>query len=266
MLRIVGMFALGGIFGWINIDEHKAVKLVQIGVGAPALAATFVFGHADKSDQLRTGSIDFSSFFMSEAYAQSSSPVQSKPNGAFQQILDGFTGNYGKQIDSTENNRPISNHDLPPRAWVDARGGNIPVAALAVGNETIDKNSLSLYACRANYEGGMHPGKIRKGLLGCDIAFGSREQQVETYQVLVSLSDVSYTWISDTNGKIPSGAVKGGVDIPPGKEDLFICRAKFEDKDGIHPGKIRGNFGGCSVSWGGRSAITKKYDVLVQRD
>lgn len=41
-VRYTALFVLGGIVAWLNSDESKPIKLVQIGIAAPALIASYV--------------------------------------------------------------------------------------------------------------------------------------------------------------------------------------------------------------------------------
>lgn len=67
-------------------------------------------------------------------------------------------------------------------AWVAASNGKIPSGSLVGGNEA---NGEKLYVCRANYKGGVHPGKVRKAFGACNIGWGGKEVAVNPYEVLV---------------------------------------------------------------------------------
>ncbi len=259
-MRYVALFILGGIVGWLNADESKAIKLFQMGIGAPALIAYWVAGSPQKPPEKASAPIAaIASFFISEAHAEESpaqTPVQT--TGRWQQFVDGFTGKY-TQTSQVAMNSPHPTHQISG-TWTDAKNGAIPDGAYQAGIETIKGIKYLLYICRAEVEGGIHPGKIRNSFQGCDVTFGGKERQVATYQVLMA---ANYRWANSINGAIPSGAVLGGMDIPPVKEELFMCRAAVPGQSGLHPGKIRANFGGCSVGWGGDSTIVKQYEVLV---
>lgn len=74
---------------------------------------------------------------------------------------------------------------------------------------------------------------------------------------------VTVQWVKASGGFVPSNAFKGGMEHPPGKQILYICRAPFNG--GTHPGKIRAGFGGCNIGWGGREHVVNNYEVLVKK-
>jgi hypothetical protein len=65
-------------------------------------------------------------------------------------------------------------------------------------------------------------------------------------------------WRPASNGEVPRGAFRaGGEEGNP----LFVCRAAHEG--GLHPGKIRRDFDGCLIPFGGKEIHEKNYEVLV---
>jgi hypothetical protein len=66
--------------------------------------------------------------------------------------------------------------------WVRASGGTIPGGAVQAGNEA---NGAPLYICRAQYNGGLHPGKTRPGFNGCNIPYGGQELTVPVYDIII---------------------------------------------------------------------------------
>jgi hypothetical protein len=73
-LRYAVLFALGGIVATLNYDEKKPIKLVQLGIAAPALIASYVNAQAPAAAPPRNASVpavvrvaDFS--FISSAQA-----------------------------------------------------------------------------------------------------------------------------------------------------------------------------------------------------
>ncbi len=133
--------------------------------------------------------------------------------------------------------------------WVSASNGTVPAGALESGNEA---NGATLYACRAQHNGGMHPGKVRSAFRACNIGWGGKEIAISNYQVYV-------IWQQAQNGQVPAGAVAGGQEA--NGEKLYICRGNYQG--GIHSGKVRGAFGGCNISWGGKEVKINPYQVLV---
>ena len=67
--------------------------------------------------------------------------------------------------------------------WEDGSGGLVPFGAVVCGQ---DEFGEALFVARAILNGGLHPGKVRRGFGGAFIGFGGREVQVHSYQVLIS--------------------------------------------------------------------------------
>lgn len=136
--------------------------------------------------------------------------------------------------------------------WVKATGGNIPDGAVVVGYE---QNGLPLFSARAEYAGGIHPGKVRIEFGAANIPYGGNEVKVNSYEVLVG----SARWVSAENGEIPKGAIVAG------REDdgtpLYAARAEYEC--GLHPGKVRPEFGAANIPYGGKEVKVSRYEVLV---
>jgi Protein of unknown function (DUF3421) len=68
--------------------------------------------------------------------------------------------------------------------WVPGSGGSIPGRAVQGGYD-VPPQSPPLFVCQANYNGGVHPGKIRSDWTSCDISWGGREIFIPAYNVLV---------------------------------------------------------------------------------
>jgi len=67
--------------------------------------------------------------------------------------------------------------------WERGSGGQIPDGAIVCGRED---NGEVLFVARANFKGGLHPGKIRFAFGAAFIGFGGKEIGVNDYEVLVS--------------------------------------------------------------------------------
>jgi hypothetical protein len=113
--------------------------------------------------------------------------------------------------------------------------------------------AATLFVCRVNYNGGIHPGKLYQG--HCNIGWGGKEISLDHYQVLVSRTPLS--WVSSNYGDIPDHAIQGGYqhDGP-----LYICQAEVHG--GMHIGKLYGE--NCNIGWGGREILVPYYNVLVK--
>lgn len=154
--------------------------------------------------------------------------------------------------DNSDNFPTVSNSHRHELRWVNmATGDRLPMNAVVGGSQPVPR--ATLYICRANYRGGVHPGKLYHGR--CNIGWGGEEISLTQYQVLTSR--VSLGWVADSFGGIPTNAIAGGYqhDGP-----LYICQARFHG--GLHPGKVVGE--NCNIGWGGREEIIPHYNVLVR--
>jgi hypothetical protein len=133
--------------------------------------------------------------------------------------------------------------------WIPAAGGGIPEGAVIGGNEN---NGEPLFVCSAPFNDSMQPGKIRPSFGGCDIAYGGKEVVVPQYEVLMQRP--GYGWVPARDGYIPPGAVRGGHE---NGEGLFVCQAGHDG--GMHPGKIRPEFGGCNIPFGGHEITSTAF-------
>jgi hypothetical protein len=136
--------------------------------------------------------------------------------------------------------------------WVSASGGAIPNGAAAQGREA---NGEALFVCRAQLNGGLHPGKVRGEFGAANIPFGGNEVKVNPYEVLMDAG----TWVPASGGAVPEGAVAWGHEA--NGEALFVCRAALNG--GLHPGKVRGEFGAANIPFGGKEVKVFSYEVLV---
>lgn len=136
--------------------------------------------------------------------------------------------------------------------WVGASNGEIPPDAVVGGYES----GRRLYICRAEYNGGVHPGKVVGN--NCNFGWGEEEILSPFYEVLTAPRNVRIAWIEASNGRVPTGAIAGGIEAD---RDIFICRASHNN--GVHPGKIVGS--NCNISWGGQEILKRNYQVAVLR-
>ena len=144
-------------------------------------------------------------------------------------------------------NRP---HHRGRPQWIEMmRGEPLPEGAVVGGGEA----EGALIVCRANYRGGVHPGKLVGD--SCNISWGGREVVMSRYEVLVSYAPLN--WVPASYGQIPAGAIRGGYEDG---RPLFICQARYNG--GMHPGKIIGD--NCNIGWGGAEISIPEYNVLVR--
>ena len=120
-----------------------------------------------------------------------------------------------------------------------------------------DGDGTTLSVCRANYNGGVHPGKFRGG--NCHIGFDNREVVLGApFEIFVGTGQ----WGPPRSGL--SGAFKGGgepASAYAGARQLVLCRASHGG--GVHPGKVVD--GNCNIGWGGREPRIGNFEVFYAR-
>lgn len=117
------------------------------------------------------------------------------------------------------------------------------------------RNSVPLFIVRANYNGGVHPGKLVYGF-GAYIPWGGKEHICREFEVYVG----PLKWVRVNGKTIPAGALQAGEEAD-GKK-LYIARAKFPNglflgKAGTHLRK------GGSFSYQDKEWDIDDYEVLV---
>ena len=139
--------------------------------------------------------------------------------------------------------------------WIDASNGAIPPAAVEGGAEAAPGRE-TLFICRAAFNGGVYPGKVRLGFGSCLITVAGEAMKMPTYQVLAG---VNVSWVDAPGREVPGRAYLAGA---INDKKLYICRVLYNG--GIHPGKLDIEEGGCSISWGGEEYISAFYDILIK--
>jgi hypothetical protein len=136
-----------------------------------------------------------------------------------------------------------------PVSWVAFPGGALPRDTVHV-----DAAATSAAVCRANYQGGQHPGRVSGS--NCNIGYGGREWGIGGGEALVAKADkIAWTPFS---GQMPPQAVVGGVEHGQG---LAVCRARYQNA--YLAGKVVA--GNCNVGYGGKELTLRPFDVLVFR-
>lgn len=135
--------------------------------------------------------------------------------------------------------------------WMQAASGFVPSGALIAGAEP---NRLPLYLCRAEFQGGLHPGKLVAK--NCNIGFGGSEVLLPEYEILLA-PDASVDWVAASEGQIPRYSLPAGRE--PGRPVLYACRGAH--RSGVHPGKLVA--ANCNISWGGLEILLEEYEVLT---
>ena len=153
--------------------------------------------------------------------------------------------------------------------WVRSKNGIVELAKMIQGGQ--NRNNVPLYLCRAEFNGGIHPGKLNlKKHKGCHISWGGTEYEISNpynweYAISELMTAQNQNWLPATGGAIPSGALKTGREAIIGEMvpfSLYTCRARI--KGGTHPGKLRQAFGGCNVPYGGKEYTVIEYEVFIK--
>lgn len=142
--------------------------------------------------------------------------------------------------------------------WVSTNSGKIPSGSLISGQEA---EGETLYACRSNYKGGLHPGKTRSKFGACNIGWGGQEVALKGYETYVPSQEATVFWQEATDGEVPSSALVAGHETD-GRKLLYICRGEYEG--GLHSGKVRSDYRACNIGWGGMEIKVNPYEVLIQ--
>lgn len=133
--------------------------------------------------------------------------------------------------------------------WVPASNGYVPPGAVQGGNE---QNGQPLFVCRAQYNGGVHIGKVVGQ--ACNFGWGGAEVTMPQYEVLTGIQG---RWVPGNGGYVPPGALQGGNEATG--QPLYICRSQY--RGGVHVGKVVGQ--NCNFGWGGAEITMPQYEVLV---
>lgn len=90
----------------------------------------------------------------------------------------------------------------------------------------------------------------------CFVAWGGKEHEKSYYEVLC---DTSGTWIPNSDGIIPPGALAAGH--TENGETLYIGRARIEGTLAI--GKVHPSHGCCYLPYGGKEHSNRNYEIYV---
>lgn len=151
----------------------------------------------------------------------------------------------------------VSTFDTMVPTWVAAAGGKVPVGAVPLGFEA---SGIAVYACRASYGGGLHPGKLGAGFDGCYVPWGGAEVHVPSYEVLtVTRGSVPFDAVVATRDSFPMRALTVGHESDG--TPLYLCLGSVAG--GMHPGKMHRDWGACDVPFGGAERWTTTYEVVV---
>lgn len=112
------------------------------------------------------------------------------------------------------------------------------------------------YVCRAEYQSGLHPGRIVDGQ--CIIGWGGDEVSFDNFEILIE-NDADIEWVS-WDGYAPSNAFVGGSEYG---NDLLVCQVDY--KGGIYHGKVVN--GNCNFGLKGVEVVVESgFRVLINKN
>ena len=145
-------------------------------------------------------------------------------------------------------------------SWVDANNGWVPCGKAVIGGS--DLSGESIYIGRVNHGGDILPGKIVPSHNVCYVAYGGEEKAQSYYQALVAPNNADFVWVHAEHGRVPTGAIQGG--ITGSGEKLYIGRARQDGAFSI--GKVQPSHSCCYIPFGGREHAHRSYEVLCVKD
>jgi len=137
--------------------------------------------------------------------------------------------------------------------WVAARNGEVPPRAFAGGED----NGEPVYVARANFNGGLVPGKLVASHGTAYIPWGGQENAVPEYEILC---DFPGNWLACSGGNIPPNAVTAGQSEDG--EPLYIGRVVHDGS--LTVGKVQPSHGVLYIPYGGQEMSFQDYEILVQ--
>ncbi|KAJ8959782.1 hypothetical protein NQ314_006212 [Rhamnusium bicolor] len=169
-------------------------------------------------------------------------------------VCTGWGANGSWQIEP-----PRGTSSAPPSAppssvcWVAASNGQVPPSAFAGGED----NGEPVYIIRAQFSGGLIPGKLVPSHGQSYVPWGGDENAVPQYEVLC---DFPGQWLACSGGNIPPNALAAGQ--TEDGEPLYVGRVVHDGA--LTTGKVQQSHGVCYISYGGKELSFPEYEILVQ--
>jgi len=123
-----------------------------------------------------------------------------------------------------------------------------------------DSDNQPLFVCRAYYQGGLHPGKLKSGV-GCYIPYGGNEILLNNYQVLQD--DLPMTHDYNHYSEYSWLDIRGGYEANQ-TTYLTLCVAYYNDGS-TQPGKYSSADHNCHFSYAGREMLASYFDLVFLR-
>ncbi|KAJ8949964.1 hypothetical protein NQ318_002371 [Aromia moschata] len=131
--------------------------------------------------------------------------------------------------------------------WVPASGGQVPPSSFAGGED----NGEPVYVVRAQFGGGLIPGKLVPSHGQCYVPWGGTENPSPEYEVLGSPARAATS---------PPNALTAGQSEDG--EPLYIGRVVHDGA--LTVGKVQPSHGVCYIPYGGQELSFPDYEILVQ--
>nr|AEE61416.1 unknown [Dendroctonus ponderosae] len=137
------------------------------------------------------------------------------------------------------------------QCWVAASSGQVPPSAFAGGED----NGESIYVIRANFNGGLIPGKLIPSHGQAYVAWGGAENPIQEYEVLC---DFPGQWQASSGGSLPPSAVPAGQSEDG--ETLYVGRVVHDGALTI--GKVQPSHGVVYIPYACQELSFPDYEVL----
>jgi len=148
-------------------------------------------------------------------------------------------------------------------SWVPGTKGQVPSNAVEGGHY---QDGSKTYVGRIPFNGTMVPGEIVPNEEVCYISFMGKEEQSDTYEVLVMDAAApagvpAVAWVMQNGAFIPASiaAYEAGYDHTGAK--LYVGRSLL--KEGCHVGKVRSDYGTCYIPFEGGEHTFNEFQVLT---
>ncbi|XP_055845961.1 uncharacterized protein LOC129911950 [Episyrphus balteatus] len=138
--------------------------------------------------------------------------------------------------------------------WISQSNGSIPNEAVAAG---VDSDGDTIYIGRASLNNDLLPAKVIPNKGKAYVSHSGQEHEVSNYDVLCGHF---YDWADDSDGNVPSTAVKSGLTCDG--EILYVGRGTHEGS--LTVGKIHPSHGCLYIPYGDSEVKLTSYEVLVQ--
>ncbi|XP_018573689.1 uncharacterized protein LOC108912786 [Anoplophora glabripennis] len=143
--------------------------------------------------------------------------------------------------------------NLSSVCWVPSSNGQVPPRSFAGGED----NGEPVYVIRAQFNGGIIPGKLVPSHGQSYVPWGGQENPMPQYEVLC---DFPGQWLAVSGGNIPPNALTAGQSEDG--EPLYIGRVVHDGA--LTVGKVQPSHGVCYIPYGGQELSFPEYEILVQ--